>query len=358
MRREQRLAAIAAALGGWWKKHDRDMPWRRTGDPYAIWVSEVMLQQTQVATVIPYYQRWMARFPDVRALARAPIDDVLKLWEGLGYYSRGRNLHRAARDVVDRFDGALPADVSELRTLAGVGRYTAGAIASIAFGLDEPVLDGNVERVLCRTLGIRTNPRQASTARTLWSAARRLIPPGRAGAVNQAMMDLGAMVCTRRKWSCGACPLAGVCIANQRGLQDALPAKAKRPPTPHYIIAAGVIRKRGRVLIGRRRPEAMLGGLWEFPGGKVERGETLVQAVRREVAEEMGIEVEVGQEIAVVKHAYSHFSITLHAFACRHISGRARAIGCDAYKWVGVGELEDYAFPRANRKIIEAMVGG
>ncbi len=355
MRRPERLDAIAAALAAWWKKHDRDMPWRRTSDPYAIWVSEVMLQQTQVATVIPYYRRWMARFPDVASLAAAAQADVLKCWEGLGYYSRARNLHKAAGEVMTRFGGELPSAPADLLTLPGVGRYTAGALASIAFGLDEPVLDGNVERVLCRTLAIRTNPRQARTARTLWSAARRLIPPGRASEVNQALMDLGATLCTRRKWSCEACPLADLCLANARDLQDALPAKPRRPLTPHHTIAVGVIRKRGRILIGRRPQDAMLGGLWEFPGGKVEPGESLPDAVRREVAEEVGIEVAVGEEIIAVNHAYSHFSITLHAFACRHLAGRARPLACDACKWVRLDELSAYAFPRANTKIIEAL---
>ena len=358
MKRQERLDAIAAALAAWWKKHDRDMPWRRTRDPYAIWVSEVMLQQTQVATVIPYYERWLERFPDVRALARAPLDDVLKCWEGLGYYSRARNLHKAAGLVVGRFGGNLPPDVRQLRTLPGVGPCTAGAVASIAFGLDEPVLDGNVERVLCRALGIRGNPRQAPTARALWSAARGLVRSGRAAAVNQALMDLGATLCTRRNWSCQACPLAGVCLARRRGLQGKLPARPKRPPVPHYTIAAGVVRRRGRILIGRRRSDAMLGGLWEFPGGKVRDGEDLPAAVRREVREEVGIDVEVGDRIAVINHAYTHFKITLHAFACRHVAGRARPVGCDACKWVLPGELDAYAFPRANRKVIEALRDG
>ena len=358
MRRGERLDAMAAALSAWWRKGDRDMPWRQTRDPYAIWVSEVMLQQTQVATVIPYYRRWLERFPDVGALARAPLDDVLKCWEGLGYYSRARNLHKAAAHVVSRFGGRLPGDVTQLQTLPGVGPYTAGAVASIAFGLDEPVLDGNVERVLCRTLGIRSNPGQARTARALWSAARRLIRSGRAAAVNQALMDLGATVCTRRNWSCEACPLGELCLARVRGLQGELPAKPARPPVPHYTIAAGVVRRRGRILIDRRRPDAMLGGLWEFPGGKVRRGEALPAAVRREVREEVGIDVEVGERIAAVDHAYSHFRITLHAFACRHLAGRARPLACDACKWVLPGELDAYAFPRANRRIIEALRGG
>ena len=357
MKRPERLDAIATALSAWWKKHDRDMPWRRTSDPYAIWVSEVMLQQTQVATVIPYYERWMVRFPDVAALAQATLDDVLKCWEGLGYYSRGQNLHKAARQVVSRFGGHLPPDVRQLRALPGVGRYTAGAIASIAFGLDEPVLDGNVERVLCRALGIGSNPKRARTARTLWSAVRSLIAPGRAAEVNQALMDLGATLCTRRKWACEICPLSGPCAANERGLQAMLPARPKRRDVPHHTIAVGIIRKQGLILIDRRKPDAMLGGLWEFPGGKVDPGEALPDAIRREVREEVGIEIDVGDEIAAVEHAYSHFSITLHAFACRHISGLARPLGCTACTWVRPDELDAYAMPRANRKIIEALRG-
>jgi len=362
--RRERLETIAQAIAAWWRIHARDMPWRRTSDPYAIWVSEVMLQQTQVATVIPYYRRWMARFPDVSTLARASLADVLKCWEGLGYYGRARNLHEAARQVVSRFAGRLPPDVTQLRTLPGVGPYTAGAVASIAFGLDEPVLDGNVERVLCRTLGIRTNPKQARTARTLWSAARRLVGSGRAGAVNQALMDLGATVCTRRAWACERCPLAGACVACERGLQADLPVRPKRRPVPHHTIAVGIIRKRkeaaplsgrDRILIGRRKPQAMLGGLWEFPGGKVEPGESPAEAVRREVREEVGIEIAVGDEIAVVNHAYSHFRITLHAFVCRHVSGRVRPLECTACRWVRLDELDAWAMPRANRKIIEAL---
>ena len=356
LNQQQTIAAIATALPAWWKRRRRDLPWRRRSDPYAIWISEIMLQQTQVATVVPYFERFCVRFPDVRTLAEAGLDEVLKVWEGLGYYSRARNLHRAARMVVEQHGGRLPQSAAELRTLPGIGRYTAGAIASIAFGLDEPVLDGNVTRVLCRVFSVRQQPKTAPVQRRLWSLARRLIPAGRAGLFNQAMMDLGATVCVPSGPRCPQCPLRKVCRARARGEQDKLPVKTKRPPLPHQTIVAGVIRKGGRILIDQRNPDGLLGGLWEFPGGKVEPGEGLQDALRREVREELGIEIRVLEPIATVRHAYTHFRITLHAFDCRHVSGRPAPLQCAACKWVGRKDLDRYAFPRANRKIIEALI--
>jgi len=333
------------------------MPWRGQADPYTVWVAEIMLQQTQVKTVKPYYAAFMKRFPTVRRLAEADLGDVLKTWEGLGYYSRARNLHRAAAKVVADFGGELPGEVEQLRKLPGIGPYTAGAIASIAFGRDEPVLDGNVARVLCRVFVIRRNPAESTTRKRLWSLARQLLPPGGAGAFNQALMDLGATVCTPRSPRCDRCPVALPCAARARGEQARLPRKAPARPLPHHDVVAGIIRKRGRILIDRRKPHGLLGGLWEFPGGKREPGETLEEALRREVREELGIRIRVGRELIVVEHAYSHFRITLHAMECRYLSGRTRAIGCDAFRWVRPEELDRFPFPRANRKILAALGG-
>jgi len=331
------------------------MPWRRRKDPYAIWISEVMLQQTRVATVIDYYERFLERFPTAAALARAPIADVLKAWEGMGYYSRARNLHAAAQMLADEFGGELPRTVPELRSLPGVGPYTAAAIASIAFALDEAVVDGNVARVLTRVFGIARDVQAAATRRELTDLAARLIPPGKAGMFNQALMDLGAVVCTPRRPRCDKCPIRRHCVALATGRQEKLPVKAPRKQTPHYEIAAGVVWRRGRVLIDRRKPDAMLGGLWEFPGGKRRPDETLEQACIREVREEVGIEARVQTPLPVVRHAYSHFRITLHAFECRALAGRARPIACDAVKWVRIVDLDDYAFPKANQHIIAAL---
>ena len=351
----QTQEALQAALLGWWKASRRDMPWRGRSDPYAIWISEVMLQQTRVETVRDYYRRFLRRFPTAAALGRADLDDVLKAWEGMGYYSRARNLHAAARRVVADFGGKLPASVAQLRGLPGVGEYTAGAIASIAFGLDEPVLDGNVARVLCRVFRIRQDPRAARTRKRLTALARSLIPPGKAGLINQALMDLGATVCVPRNPRCPGCPFRRHCRALDHGEQHKLPRKPPRKPVPHYDIAAGIVWKRRRVLIDRRKADRMLGGLWEFPGGKREPGEPLEETVVREVREEVGIEVAPTRLLVTVRHAYTHFRITLHAFECRFLSGRCRAIGCDDFKWVRPDELDRYAFPKANHRIIAAL---
>jgi len=352
---EQTVLDIRRALLAWFSPEARGMPWRRTRNPYAIWVSEIMLQQTQVATVTPYYRRFLARFPDCRSLAEAPLDDVLKLWEGLGYYSRARNLHKAARQIVDRFNARIPDSTSDLMSLPGIGRYTAGAIASIAFDQDEPVLDGNVTRVFCRLFRIRTPPKDASTQKKLWSLAQRLLPAGKAAAFNQALMDLGATLCTPQDPLCHACPLHDLCLARLRGQQQALPVKVTRKPIPHYDIAAGVIWKNRRILISRRREEGLLGGLWELPGGKREPREKIEDTLAREIREEVGIEIHRATPLITVRHAYSHFRITLHVFECHHRRGRPVPRGCTECRWVPLAELDHYAFPRANQKVLEAL---
>lgn len=348
---------FSAPLLTWYAKNKRDLPWRRDAhDPYRVWISETLLQQTQVTTVIPYYYRFLARFPTVNALAHARLDAVLKTWEGAGYYARARNLHRAAREIVQRFDGRIPDTVDRLLTLPGVGRYTAGAIASIAFNRNAPILDANVTRVLCRYFNVRGNPKRTVVQKTLWELAEDLIPRGRAGQFNQAMMDLGATICTRRSPACTVCPLQVNCFARQNGLQELLPTKGIKKTIPHQQIAVGVIYKGGKILIARRHPRALLGGLWEFPGGKRERTESLKQCVIREVREELGIEVAPEERIAVVEHAYSHFTITLHAYRCRFLRGTPRALGCAAFRWVSPQGLSRYAFPAANRKIIAQLM--
>jgi A/G-specific adenine glycosylase len=348
---------LARRLIEWFKVNARDLPWRTRRTPYRVWLSEMMLQQTQVDTVVPYFKRFVSRFPTVKALADAPLDDVLKLWEGLGYYARARNLHHAAQIVSRELRGRFPATVEGLMRLPGVGRYSAGAIASLAFGVDAPVLDGNVARVLCRLFAIRRDPREPQMRDELWSLAESLLPEGRAGPFNEALMELGATVCTPRAPHCEVCPVTASCAARRRGLQNRLPVKRKRRATPHYDVTAAVIRRNGRVLIAQRPAQGMLGGLWEFPGGKREPGETLIECLKREIHEELRLVIEVGQPVAVVKHAYTHFRITLHAFACRVVSGRAKAAGVAAFKWVRMSELDRYAFPVTDRRIIQALEG-
>ncbi len=340
----------------WAAQNLRDLPWRtRPRDSYRVWISEIMLQQTQARTVIPYFSRFTERFTTLRALARAPLGDVLKAWEGLGYYARARNLHRAAQQVVAEYGGELPRTVDELSRLPGIGRYTAGAIASIAFGQDAPVLDGNVKRVLCRVYAIRDDPRRPDVLIKLWELAEANLPPGRAGEWNEAMMELGATLCTPRSPRCPECPLREACRARTLGIQEQLPLRAAKASLPHYDVTAAVIRKRGRILVAQRPVRGMLGGLWEFPGGKREKGETLEECLRREIQEELGIEIKVGEFLTQVGHTYTHMRITLYAFLCRHVAGRPRALAVADWRWVTLDELDELAFAVTDRKIIRAL---
>ncbi|HOI54889.1 MAG TPA: A/G-specific adenine glycosylase [Phycisphaerae bacterium] len=355
MSRTDPLPFIRRTLLAWYDRHSRDLPWRRTSDPYAIWVSEIMLQQTQVATAIPYYERFLKRFPTVESLARARVSSVLKQWEGLGYYGRARRLHEAARLVVRDYGGRLPSSAEELRRLPGVGRYTAGAIASIAFGAGGAALDGNVIRVLSRLMLLEDDPATAQGQAVFWDWAERLAPRRDSGLWNQAVMDLGATVCTPRQPLCLLCPLGEACRARADGRQNELPAKTPRKAVPHYDVAVGVVFNDGKVLIDRRPAGAMLGGMWEFPGGKRLDGETIEECLHRELREELGITVGDVRPLVTTSHAYSHFRVTLHAFECRLATGRPRPLKSECLAWVSPAELDRYAFPRGSRKIIEAF---
>jgi A/G-specific adenine glycosylase len=315
-----------------------------------------MLQQTRVETVIPYFERWMQLFPSVQALAAAVLQEVLAAWEGLGYYGRARNLYLAAQRVAQEYHGQLPDDISLLRKLPGIGRYTAGAIASIAFGKDEPTLDGNIRRVLARYFNIDADARSAGGEKELWRLAETNLPEGQAGEYNQAIMDLGATVCTPRAPDCACCPLKQSCAANQLGIQKQRPVLLPKPSIPHFIVTAAVINREARVLIARRPPHGLLGGLWEFPGGKQQPGEDLPGCLTREIREELAAEVRVGQLLGVYRHAYTHFRVTLHAFRCTLVSGEPRPIQVDDVCWVLPAELSQYPMGKIDRQISETLV--
>lgn len=348
---------IQSRLLNWAQDNLRDLPWRHNRTPYRVWVSEIMLQQTQVQTVIPYFERWMERFPTIESLAQADLDQVLKCWEGLGYYARCRNLHRAAQELVCHDHGQLPADRQALLSLPGIGPYTVGAILSLAFGQDAAVLDGNVRRVLSRLGAITDNPKAKTTRDKLWHLAETLVPVGHAGQFNEALMDLGATICTSQAPRCSVCPLRDVCRGYASGAPEAYPTSVRRAPTPHYTVTAGVIwRDADHVLIAQRPLEGLLGGLWEFPGGTQEPGETLPECLKRELYEELRIEVDVGPELIVVRHAFTHFRVTLHAFECQYTSRtEPQAIDAQDWRWVTLNELGDYAFPVMDQKIIAAL---
>ena len=332
-------------------------------DPYAVWISEIMLQQTRVETVVDYYNRWLARFPSIADLAAADQQTVLKLWEGLGYYARARNLHKAARQVVAEHAGDLPADRKRLLALPGIGDYTVGAILSLAFNQAEPILDGNVKRVLSRLANIDEPINTTPTLKLLWQLARELVAaasPGTAGACNEAIMELGALICTPTNPRCLICPLQQHCAAVAQGTQHERPVLPPKKRTPHYDVAAGIIWQgepyQSKLLIAQRPTDGMLGGLWEFPGGKLEPSDAnLTACLRREIEEELAMTISVGEQLTTVKHAYTHFRITLHAFHARHTGGEPQTLGVAAWRWIDLDDLDAYPFPVTDQKIIQAL---
>jgi A/G-specific adenine glycosylase len=346
----------------WYATQGRDLPWRRTRNPYAIWISEIMLQQTQVKTVLPYYDRWLQTFPTVEQLAQSDLQTVLKAWEGLGYYARARNIHRASKVIVEQFDGHFPATFDQAIALPGIGRTTAGGILSSAFGQALPILDSNVKRVLARFIALEVPPARALPE--LWQWAQDLVEcphgtefPMAGRDLNQALMDLGATVCTPKQPSCAICPWNRQCTSYNLGIQHERPMTESKPPIPHKIIGVAVIwdQPGQKILIDRRKEEGLLGGLWEFPGGKVEAGETIPECIYREIQEELGIEIAVEEALMSIDHAYSHFKVTLNVHHCRYVSGEPKTIECDEIKWVTLDELNKYPFPKANIKIIHAL---
>ena len=343
---------IQKELLRWYGKNRRTLPWRNTSDPYAIWVSEVMLQQTQVKTVIPYYERFLSAFPEVQPLAGADLEKVLKLWEGLGYYARARNLHRAAQTIMELHKGFLPDNEAALKALPGIGDYIASAVSSIAYGKPHAAVDGNVKRVLARFHRIELPVNDPSSGKVFKAAAEEFLERSNPGGFNQAMMELGALVCTPKNPRCDGCPLCRECRAFQEAAVNVYPRRIKKARVPEYHIAVGVIWKGSRVLITKRKPEGLLGGLWEFPGGKIKNGETPTQACVREIKEEVNLVVKTGDRIARIRHAYTHFKIVMDVFRCSYRNGRVQLGGPVDFRWIRLHEIDRFPFPGANRKFI------
>ncbi|WP_462326665.1 A/G-specific adenine glycosylase [Desulfobaculum sp.] len=348
---------IAATLVDWFHANQRPLPWRKTYSPYHVWVSEIMLQQTQMDRAVPYFERWMTRFPDVPTLAAASEDDVLKYWEGLGYYSRARNIRKAARIIMDEHGGAFPTDVGGLLALPGVGPYTAGAIASLAYQQDVPAIDANVERVFARLFDIDTPVKEKDAKRAVADHADRLLPPGGARDFNQAVMEFGALVCTPRAPRCEACPLSAQCEAYRLGIVAHRPVPGKRQDITPLSIVAGVLLHEGRFFIQKRLEDSVWGGLWEFPGGSIEDGETPEQAAVREFREETDFRVSVVDKIDVVRHGYTRYRITLHCFLLS-LDGPGTTpylTAASEYRWSTSEGLDGLAFPGGHRKLIDIM---
>jgi A/G-specific adenine glycosylase len=305
--------------------------------------------------VIPYYERFLARFPDVASLATADADEVLGAWAGLGYYSRARNLQRAAQQVVAEHAGALPDTAEALRGLPGIGRYTAGAVASIAFDRPEPVVDGNVARVLARLRGIREDVKRPAGARRLWEEAARLVRGSQPGELNQALMELGATLCTPRRPRCADCPLEAHCAARAAGDAERLPHKAARRPPRAIEAAAALVLRRGRALAVRRPPRGLLGGLWELPGGDLAPRERPAAALRRSLRERVGLRVAGARPLGVVEHAFTHRRLRLHVFQCETVSGRVRLEGFDAHRWLAPAALASLPQGALTRKALALL---
>ena len=342
----------------WYQANHRDLPWRRSNRPYHIWVSEVMLQQTQVQTVLNYYRRFLVEFPNIKRLAAADLQAVLKVWEGMGYYARARNLHRAAQIVVQDHGGRIPDQWEVFHSLPGVGDYIAGAVLSIAFNQPHPVVDGNVKRVLARLHKIHAPVNRPGSYKLFKASAARLLDAGKPGIFNQAMMEIGALVCKPRNPLCDACPLTRLCRAYQTRQVSDFPKRQKSKTTPQYHIAVGVVYKNDRVLITRRKSEGLLGGLWEFPGGKIKDGESAQDACIREIKEEVNLDVQIDRHLAQVKHAYTHFKIVMDVFCCKYVSGRVYLRGPAAFRWIRLNEYKNYPFPKANHKFIPLLISG
>lgn len=364
----RRQSRIVRRLLAWFDKNARDLPWRRTRDPYAIWVSEIMLQQTQVKTVLPYWERWMRALPSLKALARAQPERVLKLWEGLGYYHRGRNMQKAAQIVVARYDGKFPDKFEDVLALPGVGRYTAGAICSIAFNQPKPILDGNVIRVLTRLFGIGKNPHERLTNEKLWHLAGRLVAqasvaeqrhrspfnrhPGACSLLNQALMELGALVCTPREPRCRLCPLRSLCVAYDRNSVDALPNLGRRPVQTARRFVAFVVEKRGRFLV-RRRPGGVVNAhLWEFPNVELPKDNSHLQDAARSALKMKPVSF---TPLCAIKHSITRFRITLEVF---RVESRIHPTqdGQNG-RWLALREMQSLAFASAHRKILRRLGG-
>jgi A/G-specific adenine glycosylase len=346
---------VRTALAGWYSRFQRPLPWRQRPDPYGIWVSEVMLQQTQVQTVTPYYHRFMARFPDLFSLARADLQSVLKLWEGLGYYSRARHLHQAAGIVAAEMGGRLPDNWKALRALPGIGEYIAAAVLSIAFGQARAVVDGNVKRVLARLFLVDAPVNRPRSHKVFNTLAAQLLDPEDPGRHNQAVMELGALVCTPRSPACDRCPLQDDCLARRKGVILLYPRKDRRRPVPTRRWVAAAVLKEQKLLMVQRPEQGLLGGLWELPGGPLNNGADSAQACAAQLKAALNLDVTVAHQLETVTHAYTHFRLQMELYICRWRGGRVRLNGPARFKWLRLEQIEDLPLHGAAHKALELI---
>ena len=359
MNKNSARSSFSKSLLSWFEKEKRPLPFRKSKDPYKVWLSEIILQQTQMETGISYYNKFIARFPNIGDLAKADQEEVYSIWQGLGYYNRAKNLHKTAKIISKELNGKIPSTVVELEQLPGIGPYIAAAIASIAFGEKVAVVDGNVLRVMTRFFGIKDDIGDQKTKVKIQGRLNQVIKPLDPPSFNQGLMELGALVCLPKTPQCNQCPINEMCYAKNMNEIEKLPVKKKKPPTPHYTIVIGIIKNNdNKLLITKRKKDQLLGGLWEFPGGKVNDSETLDQALFREIKEEVNLDIHSISFLCKVNHAYSHFKITMHAYICQtNQYQNLRLSSADDFRWVTQNQLDQFAFPKANKVVIENLKG-
>lgn len=345
---------IVQPLLQWFRNTNRDLPWRRTYNPYHVWISEIMLQQTQMDRGVAYFLRWIKRFSDVQAVAGAEEQEILKYWEGLGYYARARNLHKAAKVIAYEFGGKVPCEYQRLLTLPGIGPYTAAAIASVAGNYDVPVIDANVTRVYARLFNIGEPVKERQVQKLLVEIAENLLPQGQARAYNQALMDLGGLVCTPKNPRCPECPVAVSCRSLQAGTVAERPVVGPKRNIITVHRVAGLIRWNEKIFIQQRKADDVWGGLWEFPGGQVAEGEPGDKVVLR-ISEDTGLSVALVKPITKVIHQYTHHKIILNCFLCTLVEEKSEPVLSSAcnYRWISLDELKQFAFPAGPRKVLE-----
>ncbi len=337
------------AIIKWYDNNPQNYPWRSNNDPYAIWISEVMLQQTQVTTVIPYYLNWLKILPNINTVANAEPEFILKQWEGLGYYARARNFFSACKIISNSYNNKIPNKYDQLISLPGVGPYIAGALLSIAFNQAMPAIDSNVIRVISRLYA------KNESLKSINKIISQHINHNRPGDFNQALMDLGRLICKPISPKCAICPLNKLCIAYLNNSIKNFPIKKTKQPKPHYNVAVGIIKKDDFILISKRYDNGLLGGLWEFPGGKKLPHESSKDCIKREIMEELGVNVAPTTFIKQIKHEYSHFKITLDAYFCNYINGQPKTLGCQDFKWIKYNNIAQLPFPKANHKLFNEI---
>ncbi len=351
------LSALQQSLLHWFAANQRDLPWRRHYEPYQIWISEIMAQQTQMDRVVEYHNRWMQSFPDIQTLADSSEDQVLKCWEGLGYYSRARNIYKTAKILIKEYNATIPQNKKDLLSLPGIGPYTAGAIASIAYEQNVPVVDANIERIFARLFNIDLIPGSPEAKREYWQKAEAILPKCNARNFNQALMELGALICRPKQPDCSACPVATHCLALQYDLIPERPVPKKSTKTIPINMATGVLLHKGLIFIQQRLADDVWGALWEFPGGRMETGETAEETVTREYLEETELAVRVDAKITTTIHHYTRYKVTLHCFLVSLKQDDCDPVlhAAQEFHWLPFDKLSDYAFPAGHRKLIQFM---